>query len=169
MVSNNDMIVYRRDEKSHHRELSAQERESLLEPYLPPAPTETASVESGKRKTSKRVKKKPIRSFLKVKFHALIYFAVHLIFSIYLRLRQSYHSVIDRCLALLYYHHRTPELIQRDVKSLSQLPEHLSAIVSFKGEEEGGIEALMEDVAELSAWTASTGIPLLSVYEKTGR
>lgn len=41
-------------------------------------------------------------------------------------------------------------------------------ILKFKSEEDGGLEALIDEVAELSAWSASAGIPLLSVYEKSG-
>ena len=31
-----------------------------------------------------------------------------------------------------------------------------------------GLEALVDEVAELSAWCACVGIPMLSIYEKTG-
>jgi dehydrodolichyl diphosphate syntase complex subunit NUS1 len=174
MVSATDTGVYRRDVRSHGRELSAEEREKLVKPYLPPvriseprSPLDPAAQRNGVRYRRKR-RQKPIRSFLKSKLYVLAYFLVHLIFGIYIRLRQTYHAVVDRILALLYYHHRTPELIQRDVKNLSRLPEHLSVILTLKGEEDGGLEALMDDVAELSAWCASAGIPLLSVYEKSG-
>ena len=172
MVSAPVTEIYRRDVRSHGRELSREEREKLVRPYLPPVeelqtPTRPIFQRNGVT-AGKQRKQKPIRSFLKSKLHALIYFVVHLVFGIFIRLRQTYHAVTDRLLALLYYHHRTPELIQRDVKNLSRLPEHLSVILTLKGEEEGGLEVLMDDVAELSAWCASAGIPLLSVYEKCG-
>ena len=32
----------------------------------------------------------------------------------------------------------------------------------------GGIEVLLDNVAEIAAWCASVGIPMLSVYERTG-
>lgn len=32
-----------------------------------------------------------------------------------------------------------------------------------------GLEALVDEVAEVAAWCACTGIPMLSVYERTGR
>ena len=172
MVYSKDTELYRQDVKSRGRVLTTEEREKLLKPYLPPIPElSTTSKASSQRSGVRKVKKprqKPIRSFLKSKLHVLLYFAVQLIFGIYLRLRQTYHAVIDRILALLYYHHRTPELIQKDVKNLSQLPEHLSVVLTLKGEEDGGLESLIEDVAELSAWCASIGIPLLSVYERSG-
>lgn len=31
-----------------------------------------------------------------------------------------------------------------------------------------GLEALVDEVAEISAWCACVGIPMLSIYEKTG-
>ena len=33
---------------------------------------------------------------------------------------------------------------------------------------EGGLEALMRDVGDVSAWCACAGIPMLSVYEPSG-
>jgi dehydrodolichyl diphosphate syntase complex subunit NUS1 len=95
---------------------------------------------------------------------------VHTIFSVYIRFRQGYHAVKDRILAILYYHHRTPELIQKDVKGLSRLPEHLSVILKLEdgGRGGAGLEALVDEVAEIAAWCACVGIPTLSVYEQTG-
>ena len=63
-----------------------------------------------------------------------------------------------------------PELIKQDVKTLSRLPEHLSVILELKGGDRGcgGLETLMDEVAELSAWCTCVGIPMLSIYEKTG-
>lgn len=174
MATAKDTQVYRRDVKSYGSTLSTEERERLVRPYLPPPPvaeprtpvksfSQRNGVTFGRKRRQKR-----IRSFLKSKLHFLAYFVVHLIFGIYIRLRQTYHAVVDRILALRYYHHRTPELIQKDVKNLSRLPEHLSVILTLKGEEDGGLETLLDDVAELSAWCASAGVPLLSVYEKSG-
>jgi len=44
-------------------------------------------------------------------------------------------------------------------------------ILELKSEERGtaGLESLMDELAEISAWCACVGIPMLSVYEKTGR
>ena len=172
MVSAPVTEIYRRDVKSDGQLLSKEEREKLIQPYLPPVQEPQSSAkatsQSNGSKTRRKRRRRPIRSFLTSKFHVLVYFVVHLIFGIYMRLRQTYHAVTDRIFALLYYHHRTPELIQRDVKNLSRLPEHLSVILTLESEEEGGLEALVDDVAELSAWCGSAGIPLLSIYEKNG-
>lgn len=70
---------------------------------------------------------------------------------------------------MLYYHHRTPQLIQKDIKQLSRLPNHLSVILeNDQNDRLGGLDALIDDVAEIACWCASAGIPMLSVYEKTG-
>jgi hypothetical protein len=96
---------------------------------------------------------------------------MHTIFSIYIRFRQAYHAIKDQILAILYYHHRTPELIQKDVKGLSRLPEHVSVILKLEGGGRGGagLEALIDEVAEIAVWCACIGIPTLSVYEKSGQ
>ena len=112
-----------------------------------------------------------VRKFLKNQLHAVTFAIIHTIFSVYIRLRQAYHAVKDRILAILYYHHRTPELIQKDVKGLSRLPEHLSVVLKLEdgGRGGAGLEALVDELAEIAAWCACVGIPMLSVYEKTGQ
>ena len=112
-----------------------------------------------------------VRRFLKNQLHAVTFAIIHTIFSVYIRLRQAYHAVKDRILAILYYHHRTPELIQKDVKGLSRLPEHLSVVLKLEdgGRGGAGLEALVDELAEIAAWCACVGIPMLSVYEKTGQ
>jgi dehydrodolichyl diphosphate syntase complex subunit NUS1 len=172
MVSERDTAVYRSDARAQGRQLSAAEREKLVRPYLPTpreqSPTGNITSRSNGTGTLRKTRRKRVRTFVKSQLYVLLYHLIHLVFGIYVRLRQIYHATIDRVLAILYYHHRTPELIQKDVKDLSRLPEHLSVILTLKGEEDGGLEALMDEVAELCAWCASAGIPLLSVYERTG-
>ncbi|KIW87696.1 uncharacterized protein Z519_11670 [Cladophialophora bantiana CBS 173.52] len=171
-----DTKVYRRDVASGGRVLSAAERERLLQPYLPPPPpSESSQVDSqppnnntSQRQKSRRHHRPRVRPFLKAKLHFLVFVLIQLIFGIYIRLRQIYHATVYRLLGIRHHHHRTPEYIQKDVKNLDRLPEHLSVILKFKSEEDGGLEALMDEVAELCAWSAAAGIPLLSVYEKSG-
>jgi dehydrodolichyl diphosphate syntase complex subunit NUS1 len=112
-----------------------------------------------------------VRKFLKNQLYAVVFAIIHTIFSVYIRLRHAYHAVKDRILAILYYHHRTPELIQKDVKGLSRLPEHLSVVLKLEdgGRGGAGLEALVDELAEIAAWCACVGIPMLSVYEKTGQ
>lgn len=168
LVEEKDTDVYRNDARSRGTNLSAADREKLVQKYLPD-PTVRQKPQQGRkgRNGTKQKKPQPIRSFLRSQFHYLVYFIIQIFFSIYIRVRQSYHAVVDRLLAILYYHHRTPELIQKDVKGLSRLPEHLSVLLSLKREDEA-LEILMDEVAELTAWSVCAGIPILSVYEKTG-
>lgn len=71
---------------------------------------------------------------------------------------------------MVYHHHRTPELIQKDVKGLSRIPEHVSVVLALEdgGRGGAGLETLIDEVAEIAAWCACVGIPMLSVYEQTG-
>jgi dehydrodolichyl diphosphate syntase complex subunit NUS1 len=168
-VKEDDTELYRKDTRTKGSTLSVADREKLVKKYLPEPNLRQRPQRSKKgKKGSKPQKPQPIRTFLRSQFHFLVYFVIQIFFSIYIRLRQSYHAVIDRILAILYYHHRTPELIQKDVKGLSRLPEHLSVLLTLKREDEA-LEILMDEVAELTAWTVCAGIPILSVYEKTGR
>ncbi|OJD21502.1 hypothetical protein ACJ73_07156 [Blastomyces percursus] len=156
----------RRKSQVDPSQLTPAEREQLIKPYLPdPAIIRSARSRNGKQK--QKQKKKPIRTFLKSKLHYLTYFLIHVFFSIYIRFRQAYYAIIDRILAILYYHHRTPELIQKDVRGLSQLPQHLSVVLML-GNDEDALDVIMDEVAELVAWSSCAGIPMLSIYEKTG-
>jgi dehydrodolichyl diphosphate syntase complex subunit NUS1 len=158
MVLSSETEVYRRDAQRGNL-LSPQEREDLLEPYLPQPP-----------KPSSHRKTRPVRTFLKTQLHILVFTIIQTLFSIYVRFRQAYHAILSRALAILYYHHRTPELIRKDIKGLSRLPRHLSVVLELQQEERGGagLEILLDEAAEISAWCACVGIPLLSIYERTG-
>ncbi len=162
MVATKETLAYRHDASTKGTFLTPKQREDLLRPYLPPPPLSSTPQEGRSRS---------IRMFLKAQLHILVFTIMHTLFSLYIRIRQTYNILIDRIFAILYYHHRAPELIKQDVRGLSRLPQHLSVILELKGEERGaaGLEGLMDEVAEISAWCACVGIPTLSVYEKTGR
>ncbi|KAG9231611.1 nuclear undecaprenyl pyrophosphate synthase-like protein [Amylocarpus encephaloides] len=162
-IAKKETAVYRRDAKLNHGLLTPAEREKLLEK---PTKLNGVVVEA----SSKNHSRLGVRKFLKSQLHALLYAVLHTVFSIYIRIRQTYHGVKDRIFAILYYHHRTPELIQKDVKGLDRLPEHLSVILKLEdgGKGGAGLEAIVDEVAEISAWCSCVGIQTLSVYEKTG-
>lgn len=111
-----------------------------------------------------------MRRFLRRQFHLLVFTVIHVFFSLYIRLRHAYHAVSNRLYSIAYYHHRTPELIRRDVKGLRRLPKHLSVILTLEDQRRSGagLERLINEAAEVAAWCASAGIPQLSIYEKTG-
>lgn len=110
------------------------------------------------------------RRFLRQQLYALSYALIHIIFSFYIRVRIAYRTVALGIVSVLRYHHRTPDYIRRDVQRLHKKPKHVSVILTL---EEGGKrgdakDKLLNEVAEITAWCASAGIPFLSVYEKTG-
>lgn len=154
--------ILRRDGKQEHKLLTPEQRLKLIDPYLPAPKAKIAQVEPRSRFG--------VRRLLRTGLHVLLYTIIHTIFSLYIKLRIAYHAVLDRIYSVVYYHHHTPELIERDVKGLSRLPKHLSVILSLEDNGRGGaeLERLVSEAAEIAAWCASAGIPRLSIYEKTG-
>lgn len=136
-------------------QLSKTARERLVLPHLPPPPTDAR-------------RPKPIRAFVGRQFHKLVLVVIHLLWSLYLRARWAYSNIKNRTLSVLYYHHRTPQLIQKDVRDLAErgkLPRHLSVILDY---ERRDLDSLIDEFAEIACWCASAGIPKLSVYERSG-
>ncbi|GLI77993.1 hypothetical protein PoHVEF18_006290 [Penicillium ochrochloron] len=179
MVSQTDREILRAEIRSRGDKLNAADRENLLKPYLPDpadlAPANSTSSTSPRRSRAgtsssqrrQKPRRKPIRTFLKSQLYRLTYAITHIFFGIVVRLLQAYHAVVDRIFAIVYHHHRTPELIRKDVRGLKRLPEHLSVILTLHKEDDA-LAVLMDEVAELAAWSACAGIPQLSVYEKSG-
>ncbi|KAJ5909194.1 hypothetical protein N7495_001876 [Penicillium taxi] len=164
MVSQQDRELLRADVRLRGNKLSPSDREQLLKPYLPDPSDLNPRASSSQRQASR---KKPIRAFVKSQVHHLTYALAHIIFGIVVRLLQAYHAVVERVFAIVYHHHRTPELIRKDVRGLKRLPQHLSVILSLRADDDA-LAVLMDEVAELAAWSACAGIPQLSIYEKTG-
>jgi dehydrodolichyl diphosphate syntase complex subunit NUS1 len=171
-----ETVAFRRG-KLDGKQLSAEERERLMKPYLPEelgpsldSPRSSSPAPSARRSTKSQTMKKPgvVRHLL----HVIIYAVISFLFSVFFRFRRAWRHVKSKIVALLKYHHRTPEFIQRDTRHLERLPKHLSVILQFyEGDEDqgsAGLEGLVNDVGEIAAWTAAAGIPFLSVYEKTG-
>ncbi|EOA86412.1 hypothetical protein ACJQWK_05605 [Exserohilum turcicum] len=157
------------------KQLSVQEREELIKPFLPSDVSDgetQAQKKKALRDRRQQHNRKPITGPIKAFLHLAVYHVVALLFSIFFRFRRAYRLVRGKVVSLLKYHHRTPEFIAHDVKDLEKLPKHLSVIVEYQ-EDDGnqgtaGLEGLVNDVCEIAAWTASAGIPFLSVYERTG-
>lgn len=149
--------------------ITKDESEIIMQRFLPPNPTKAISNPSTKRQKS-QLKRPGVRKALQSQLHFFIYSVIHLLFGLYVRSRIAYHTIVDRVLAVLYYHHRTPDLIRKDVRNLSRLPEHLSVILQLNPDEDraNALETLVHEVSEVTAWCASAGIPFLSVYERTG-
>lgn len=102
--------------------------------------------------------------------YEMLHVVILAIFGLYIRLRQAYHAVFDRVFAVLFYHHRTPEWIRKDIQRLNKLPDHLSVLLSLEddGLAPSGLDSLLNDVGDIAAWCASAGIPMLSIYERKG-
>jgi len=169
MVGIRQSTAFHTDRDTHGRRLSAAEREKLLKPYLPERPSQPKPATS-QNATKRFQHKSRVRPALRQLLHYLLFTIIHTIFSVYIRVRQVYHAVVDRTLAVLYYHHRTPELIKKDVKGLSRVPKHLSVILELppEGGKRDRLETLVNDACEIAAWSACAGVPMLSIYERTG-
>lgn len=156
--------------------LTPEQREALLRNRLPPPPTTMAPVPS--RTDSPRTKSNivrpiklktgPIRNFL----HFTIYHTIAFCFSIFFRFRRAWRLSWYRIRSVMGHHHHSPEWIVNDLKNTDQLPKHVSVVLDYHEDDEdqgtAGLEGLLNDVCEIAAWTASAGIPLLSIYERTG-
>ncbi|PKS06393.1 hypothetical protein jhhlp_007141 [Lomentospora prolificans] len=168
-----DRNLYRADEKENHRLLGDDERQRLLNDYMPPPPPpeKVSPAKTWEKKSTQppRNSRLGVRRFLKNQLHLLIFALLHSIFSLYVKIRQTWNKVCYRISSIISYHHRTPELIENDVRALRQKPEHLSAILNMQ--EDGRateLERLVNEAADLAVWTACAGIPVLSIYERSG-
>jgi dehydrodolichyl diphosphate syntase complex subunit NUS1 len=191
-LTQKESIAFHRNTTSKGKLLAPQDRERMLKRILPTprGQQDTMSVPQGFSKPQRQKvtrnpssstrkaaatavrhhRRKPIRNLIRAQFHILIYTLIQFFFGLYVRTRIAYHAISERILAVLYYHHRTPELIRKDVRHLTRIPQHLSVILTLAPEDanSSGLEKLVNDVAEISAWCASAGIPGLSIYERTG-
>ncbi|KAK9448442.1 Decaprenyl diphosphate synthase-like protein [Limtongia smithiae] len=95
---------------------------------------------------------------------------LHIALSVVLFVRKRYYITKNNFLAFMYHHHRTPQLIAQDIKGLQKTPKHVGIILRYeKSEEGGGIDGLMEQVADVTSWCVGAGITSLTVYERTGK
>lgn len=86
-------------------------------------------------------------------------------------MRQTWNVVCYQITSVLYYHHATPEYIRRDVMKLNRRPKHLSTMLKVEESHsaKADLERLIDEAAEIATWCACAEIPMLSVYEKTGK
>ena len=175
------MVLLRVCEANRVRRLPAPRparQESSLtcaQPYFPPVrdpldrTRDPSSAGAAKGASGPRL---GLRRLVRNQFDLLLFHLMHAVFSLYMQLRQAWHAINGRVNSILYYHHRSPELIARDLRPLSRRPNHLSVILTLEGDgrqSAAALEQLMNEAAELTAWCASAGIPQLSIYEKTGK
>jgi dehydrodolichyl diphosphate syntase complex subunit NUS1 len=112
-----------------------------------------------------------VRRFLKNQLYVFTFAILHGFFSLYIRLRQFWNVVCYQVASIFYYHHSTPQYIKRDVMALKKIPKHLSVILKAEEDHRAktDVERLIDETAEVAAWCACAEIPMLSVYEKTGK
>lgn len=182
-----DRQVYRADEKESHSLLKDEERKRLIERYVPEPLDEDADApkawqeEEKKKKsaaaaaaaaaatTPDKISRLGLRRFLRNQLHLLVFAILHSIFSLYLKVRKTSRTVRYRISSILFYHHRTPELIEKDVSTLGRKPKHLSVILSMEQDGRAAeLERLVNEAADIAVWSACAGIPMLSVYERSG-
>lgn len=170
MANTRQTALLQKDLNAGGQLLDTHEREHIFSSLAPKARSASSS-NNVAAQSQGALRKKPIREFLARCIHALLYNLMHLIFSISWTLRHAYSFVIQRILAMRYYHHRTPALIQKDVNKLPRLPRHLSIILDGTGaaQDSAVMAKLINDVCECSAWAACAGIQVLSIYERHGR
>ncbi|KTW26573.1 ditrans,polycis-polyprenyl diphosphate synthase [Pneumocystis jirovecii RU7] len=100
-------------------------------------------------------------------FYKIVLIFLQIAFTIWSRLYMLCFTINEYISAITKYHHRTPQIIKRDVGRLKKIPHHLAVILEYK--KDGGLELLIHQVAELSCWCVSSGIRILTIYEKEGR
>lgn len=169
-MSLRDRRSYRADEKNDHALLDEEERSRLIGKYMP-APQQRGSKapKPSSKAPPKRKSRFGLRKLLKTQLHLFIFTVMHSIFSLYMKLRKAWHTVSYSVRSVMFYHHRTPELIENDVRGLGKKPKHLSAVLEV--EEEGRateLERLVGEAADIAVWSACAGIPTLSIYERSG-
>ncbi|KAK9458521.1 Decaprenyl diphosphate synthase-like protein [Lipomyces oligophaga] len=102
-------------------------------------------------------------------FHAVLV-VLHLLVAIQDSLARHYYTAKNGLLAFLYHHHRTPQLIAQDMHGLAKTPTNVAIILTFRPSEEGGgIQGLMEQVADVVSWSLGSSIKALTVYESSGQ
>lgn len=171
-VSQHETLAFRRG-SVNGRALNVEEREAMLKPFLPTEPSKAKKSEKSKDSSPQQKPQRRRPGIVRPALHFLIFTVVHFIFSVFFRFRRAWRLVKSQIVSLMKYHHRTPEFIERDVKHLERLPKHISVIVDYHESDDhqgnAGLEGLVNDVCDIAAWTASAGIPFLSVYERTGK
>lgn len=90
--------------------------------------------------------------------------------AVYKHFLYVYRRVLLRLLTLAYYPSKTPQLIRDDVNKLPKIPKRVSCILDLRDDkdENGGLDGLINDISELSAWSLSAGVPSLTIYEYHG-
>lgn len=142
---------------------------------MPPStPTTQSRPMNAITPTKQSLSPSPSSSFLqKYIFHFFflaILETIYFFFGAYSFVKYLYHRVQLRWFTITHHQNRTPELIQQDVSNFKKIPSGIGAVLHLKdlNEEGGGIDGLLEQVSDLSAWCIGADIDSLILYERTG-
>ncbi|KAK7203444.1 Decaprenyl diphosphate synthase-like protein [Myxozyma melibiosi] len=102
-------------------------------------------------------------------YHTILIF-LHILVAVATLAVRQYYTLKNNFMAFLYHHHRTPQLIAQDVQGLAKTPRTVAVVLTYRESEEGGgIDGLLEQVADVASWSIGAGVKHLSVYERTGQ
>ncbi|KAI5952555.1 hypothetical protein KGF54_003422 [Candida jiufengensis] len=112
-------------------------------------------------------------SLISMIYYNIIHFILMNLFftiAIYKNFLYIYRKSYLKYLTLIYYHNKSPQVIRDDVNKLDKIPKSISCILDLKDadDENGGKDGLINQISELSAWSLSSGISKLIIYEYTG-
>lgn len=134
-------------------------------PNQPMTPASSTYTCDHRNRMAKRNKLSHI--MLQFKIYYMVFVITHITFGIIEHSMQLYYAAIDYIVSIFDRVHLTSELVHEDVLYLKKVPRHLSVILTLHTAE-SSLAVLMNEVAELAAWSACAGITQLSVYEETG-
>lgn len=99
-----------------------------------------------------------------------ILLSIFFFLAVYKNIQYLFRRMALRILTLAYYPSKTPQLIREDVSKLAKIPKRVSCILDLRDDEDenGGVDGLISDISELTAWSISAGIPNLTIYEFNG-
>ncbi|KAH3902692.1 ditrans,polycis-polyprenyl diphosphate synthase SCDLUD_000276 [Saccharomycodes ludwigii] len=107
-------------------------------------------------------------SFIFYKVLLAIFFCVYACVRYY---QYTWNRTKIKLFNLAYNPSNTPQLIRRDVIKLNKIPKRLATIIDYRLEEDvgGGINGLVNNATDIIAWTVSSGIKHLILYDYDGR
>ncbi|ODV63933.1 ditrans,polycis-polyprenyl diphosphate synthase [Ascoidea rubescens DSM 1968] len=102
-------------------------------------------------------------------FHSIL-FIMLFFFSFYRGVQYVGNRLKLRFLSIAYNPSKSPQIIRDDVLKLPKIPKRVSSVLSLKPDQDegGGVEGLINDSSEITAWCVAAGIQYLSIYEYNG-
>jgi dehydrodolichyl diphosphate syntase complex subunit NUS1 len=146
-----------------------------LKPTLPPRANMPFRPQN--MRTFSSAKKLPVlepsSSLLRRRFDLLLLWILHLITALYLWIAAIKHRSKNFVWGLWYDWHAWPifqdYMIKRDIAILQKIPRHVAVILGQKkAKREYDADESVRRAVEVTRWCAAAGIPIVTVYERTG-